>query len=181
MKKLILFSMILLASQMVNAQKYMTQNGIIAFHSKTPIEDIEAVNNQVSSVFDGDNGGIAASLLMKAFTFEKALMQEHFNEKYVESDKYPKSTFKGSIENFEKLKLTSTATQITVKGQLTIHGVTKDIIASGTISKVDENTLKAQFTFNIQLSDYQVKIPSTVKDNISESIKITTNFTYKKV
>jgi hypothetical protein len=181
MKKLILMTLIILASQLIHAQKYMTQNGIITFYSKTPMEDIEAVNNQVSSVFDGDNGGIAASLLMKAFTFEKALMQEHFNEKYIESDKFPKSTFKGSIENFDKLKLSSSATNITVKGQLTIHGVTKEIVASGTMSKVDENTLKAQFTFSILLSDYQVKIPSTVKDNISESIKITTNFTYKKV
>lgn len=181
MKKIILMTLIILASQLIHAQKYMTQNGIITFYSKTPMEDIEAVNNQVSSVFDGDNGGIAASLLMKAFTFEKALMQEHFNEKYIESDKFPKSTFKGSIENFEKLKLSSSTTNITVKGQLTIHGVTKEIVASGTMNKVDENTLKAQFTFSILLSDYQVKIPSTVKDNISESIKITTNFTYKKV
>lgn len=181
MKKLILFSLILLATQMVNAQKFMTQNGVITFHSKTPMEDIEAINNQVSSVFNGENGGIAASLLIKAFSFEKALMQEHFNEKYLESDKYPKSTFKGSLENFDKLKLSSTATSVTVKGQLTMHGVTKDITVSGMISKVDENTLKAQFTFEVLLSEYLIKIPSTVKENISEKVKITTNFTYKKV
>lgn len=87
--------------------KYLTKNGTIIFFSKTPIEDITAENNQVLSIIDENNGNMAISILMKSFLFKKALMQEHFNENYVESDKFPKATFKGEILNFKAINNTS--------------------------------------------------------------------------
>ena len=118
---------------------------------------------------------------MKAFMFEKALMQEHFNEKYVESEKFPKSTFKGNIENYASLKLSSTPVKISVKGQLTIHGVTKEVVAEGTLAKTADHQLKATFNFNVALADFNIKIPGAVKDNIAENIQVKVSFDFKKV
>lgn len=162
------------------SQKYMTRTGTISFYSSTPIENIEATNNQVSSVINGETGDIVFSLLMKAFSFEKALMQEHFNEKYVESDKYPKSTFKGKIKNFEKLTITDKEQEVEVTGSLTIHGKTKEITTKATLSKVD-GKLKLKGNFSIKLKDFGISIPSATKENLSETIEIKFNMEYDKV
>ena len=114
MKKVNILIILLLIGNLVHAQKYMTQNGVISFYSSTPVEDIEAINNQASGVINSDNGEIAAVLLMKAFNFEKALMQEHFNEKYVESDKSPKSMFKDQIVDYNELELNDKPTEINI-------------------------------------------------------------------
>ena len=162
------------------AQKYMTQNGTVSFFSKTPIEDIEAVNNQASSVVDLENGNMAFSLLMKAFTFEKALMQEHFNENYVETEKYPKATFKGQIQDIGNVKLSDEPTEVRVKGQLSLHGETKEIETKGTIQqKGDQIILKS--TFNVAVADYKIKIPSAVEENIAKTIEVKVNGTYDKI
>ena len=162
-----------------NSQKMMTRTGKITFFSEAALENIEAINNQVSSVINTENGDVAFSLLMKAFSFEKALMQEHFNEKYVESDKFPKSTFKGTIQNFATLKLSDKPTEVTVKGTLTIHGVSKEVSYKGTLTKLSDGKLKAVSDFMINLDDYGIEIPSAVKDNISNSIKISVNMLYE--
>ncbi|MAY84119.1 MAG: polyisoprenoid-binding protein [Flavobacteriales bacterium] len=154
-----------------NAQKYMTQNGTIQFFSETPVENIEAVNNQVSSVIDMETGNLVFKLLMKAFTFEKALMQEHFNEKYVESEKFPRSTFKGQIKDFDKSKYTEGKHEVIVVGELTIHGVTQKVEAPGTI-EIKGDQLIVNSTFTVEVADYEIKIPSTVSDNIAKTIEI---------
>ena len=103
MKTIVLIITLGFTALQVNAQKIWTQNGEITFYSKAPLEDIEAVNHSVSSVVDTESGNVAFSLLISAFEFEKALMQEHFNEKYLHSDKYQKSTFKGKITNLSDI------------------------------------------------------------------------------
>jgi len=176
--KLILTTACLLLSQLSIGQRYITQNGNIQFFSETPVENIEAVNNQVSSVIDLANGNMAFSLLMKAFTFEKALMQEHFNEKYVESEKFPKSTFKGQILNFDKESLGEGLQQVKVSGELTIHGETQEIEAPGTMELKGEKLL-VNSTFTIPLADYKVKIPAAVDDKIAETIEIQVKCEYE--
>ena len=110
---------------------------------------------------------------MKGFEFEKKLMQQHFNENYVESDKFPKGEFKGSIINNSDVNYTKDGSYTAkVKGKLTIHGITKDVETTGTV-KVDGGKLDIASSFNILLSDYEIKIPAIVKDKISNSIKIT--------
>ena len=112
---------------LTNAQeRYLTKNGAISFFSSAVVKDFRADNNQVLSIIDAGSGQMAISILMKSFMFEKALMQEHFNENYVESDKFPKATFRGDIVDFENI--TDLDTKVAVKGIITIHGVSKEIV-----------------------------------------------------
>lgn len=163
------------------AQKYLTQTGVIRFFSETPMENIEALNNQVSGVINTETGDMAFTLLMKAFSFEKALMQEHFNEKYVESDKFPKASFKGQIVNFSSLQLGVKPVEVTIKGKLTIHGVTQDIEVKGSLAKPSDNKMVGTSTFSVKLADYDIEVPSAVVDNISETIEIKVKMDYEKM
>jgi len=173
-KNLVAFATLVLFTTSANAQnRYFTKTGTIQFYSKASLEDIEAKNKTVTAVLDSKTGALQFSVQMKGFEFEKALMQEHFNENYVESGKFPKAEFKGSVVNNSAVNYAMDGTyNVTVKGKMTIHGVTKDVEAPGTI-KVDGGKLEGKSTFNIQLSDYKISIPSVVKDKISNSIKIT--------
>lgn len=157
-------------------QLYSTSNGNITFYSYAPLEDIEATNKQVSCAIELSKGQMAFSMLMNAFQFEKALMQEHFNERYVESHKYPKATFAGNIEDIEKVDLTKPGSyDVTVSGKLTIHGTTQTVSSKGTLQIGDDKTLTANSTFTINLEDYKVNVPTMYIDNISESIEIKVN------
>jgi polyisoprenoid-binding protein YceI len=172
---LALLGLVLIASA-VNAQdRYFTKTGKIDFFSNASLEDIEAKNKTVTAVLDTKTGAIQFSVQMKGFEFEKKLMQEHFNENYIESDKYPKAEFKGTVNNNSAVMYTKDGSYpVKVKGKLTIHGVTKDVEAPGTI-KVAGGKIDAASTFNVLLSDYNISIPAVVKDKISNSIKITVN------
>jgi len=173
MKNLLLLSFFLLPAVKVTAQiKYFTKAGKITFYSKAPLEDIEAVNNKVTCVWDVSSGQIELAVLMKGFEFEKGLMQEHFNENYVESDKYPKAVFTGIIENSKSISLT-TDNMVTVKvtGSLTIHGVTNPLNTIAVIT-VKNGVVEASSSFTIALADYKISIPSLVADKINKNIAI---------
>ncbi len=172
-KNLIAFAGLFLFATAVNAQdRYFTKTGKIEFTSKAPLEDIEAKNKTVTAVLDTKTGALQFSVQMKGFEFEKALMQQHFNENYVESDKYPKAEFKGALANNAAVNYSKDGTYpVTVKGKLTIHNITKDVEVPGTI-KVNGGKIEAVSTFNILLSDYKISIPSPVKDKISNNIRI---------
>lgn len=156
--------------------KYLTKNGTITFFSKAPIENISAENNQVLSIVDAENGKMAISILMKSFLFEKALMQEHFNENYVESDKFPKASFKGSILNFDAIS--NTETNFKVKGILTIHGVSKETIIDANFTKSKDSILVSG-TFIVEVDDFKIKIPAVVSKNIAKQIKVSFNFNHQ--
>jgi len=156
--------------------RYLTKSGAINFYSKAPMEDITADNNQVLSIVDAATGKMAISILMKSFLFEKALMQEHFNENYVESDKYPKATFKGDILNFDDISETKTKKQ--VKGILTIHGVSNEITIDANFTKTDEAIL-VDGNFIIEIDQYNIKIPAVVAKNIAKKIKVSFDFNHK--
>ncbi|HET9431875.1 MAG TPA: YceI family protein, partial [Chitinophagaceae bacterium] len=137
MKKMIFFNciLLLLVSGSLTAQgKFYTKGGKISFFSSTSMEDIEAINRSVTALLDTKSGDLQFSLLMKGFEFKKALMQEHFNAKYVESDKYPRAQFKGQVINNTQINYSADGSyDARVKGKLTIHGQTKDIEIPGTI------------------------------------------------
>lgn len=176
MKNTLAFLLLIALNYPVIAQKYMSRNGRISFFSEAPLENIEAHNNQGSGVFDAETGQVAFSVLMKGFTFEKALMQEHFNENYMESDQYPKATFKGSVKNFKSMDLLSGEEEkVTVEGEMTIHGVTKNINVDGEI-RLHANTLSIRSTFPVRLADYRIKIPKAVVNNIAEVVEATVEF-----
>lgn len=174
MKKHFLIATILLITATgLNAQKYITKNGRITFYSETPIETIEAGNVQVNSALDTQTGDFVFKALMKSFEFEKALMQEHFNENYVESDKFPNATFTGKVVNMADIDFSKDGKYVAeVEGKLTIHGVTKDIRENGTF-EVKEGKIRGTSKFLVKLSDYDFKIPSAVMANIAESIEVT--------
>jgi polyisoprenoid-binding protein YceI len=171
MKKILLPLLILAVLPMgLHAQKFMTRNAKVSFFSKTVIENIEAHNNQVNVALDFADGSIAFRVLIKSFTFEKALMQQHFNENYMESDKYPSSTFNGKIKDFNKIDLTKNGThQVEVSGNLTIHGVTQKVTSQGTI-EVKDGRILGTSEFVIKLKDYNVKRPKAVAENITISV-----------
>lgn len=179
-KNILLAGLIFLAVSSVNAQLYFTKNGHISFYSKTILENINASNEQVISVMNLQTGAIQFSLLNNAFQFPKAKMQEDFNEEYIESNKYPKSTFKGNIVNIQDINFkTEGVWNIDVAGNLTIHGVTKNITLRGQLIVKDEK-ISASSSFKILLKDYNIPIPSIVANKISESIDVTVNCLYQK-
>ncbi len=178
MKKIILILAIAISVNTLVAQKYLTKTGHISFFSSTPIEDIEAHNNQATSVIDFSNGKMAFSLLMKGFEFEKALMQEHFNEKYVESDEFPKAKFKGNIVDFNNIDLSKDGKyEVVIKGDMTIHGETNPVEATGTIEIKDEKIIGTS-EFILAIKDYKINIPSVVKDKIAKEVKVSVNMNY---
>jgi len=164
-----------------NAQKYSTKNGKISFFSQTTAEKIEAHNNQVNSALDISNGDFVFKVLIRGFEFEKALMQEHFNENYLESDKYPNSIFKGKITNIKDINFTKEGKyNVMAEGNLTIHNVTQKVSVKGAL-EVKGGDILADTKFNVMLSDYNIKIPNTVINNISESLEIKVNVELKKL
>lgn len=172
MKKftLVLLS-IALSGAVFSQEKYFTRDGHIKFFSTTPMENIEADNHKVTVVLDEATGKLEFSALMKSFEFEKALMEEHFNENYVESKTYPKATFKGSIKDFN-MGIYSAETDVVAVGKLTIHGVTKDVEMPGKISQ-SKDGYHVTSKFNVNPEDYNIEIPKTVRDNIAEQLELT--------
>ena len=172
LKFLMIAGFLLVAANLQAQDKFFTKTGRISFFSEAPLEDIEAINHTAAAVVDAKSGVVAFSVLMKGFEFDKALMQEHFNDHYVESDKFPKAEFRGTITNNSEINYTKAGSYAArVKGKLTIHGVTKDIETTGTI-RVEKDGLRSISSFNIRLSDYNIKIPSLVKDKISNVVKV---------
>jgi YceI-like protein len=153
-----------------DSQLYMTRNGFIGFYSKTALEDIVAENNQVYAVVDPSKKNLAFSLLMKGFIFRKELMQSHFNENYVESDKYPKANFTGSFTGELNPEKNGTY-PVTVKGNLTIHNVTRPIEKPGRF-EIADGKLTGYADFTVKPEDFDIKIPSIVRDKISELITV---------
>jgi polyisoprenoid-binding protein YceI len=154
-------------------EKYFTKTGKIQFFSKTSAENIDATNRSVAVILDSKTGDIQFAVLMKGFEFKKALMQEHFNTKYVESDKFPKAEFKGQVTNNSEIKYTTDGTyNAKVKGKLTLHGVTKDVESTGTIT-VKSGKITVTSVFNILLPDYSIQVPAVNRSQISDDIKIT--------
>ena len=164
-----------------NAQKYMTRNGYIGFFSGTPIEDIKADNNQVASVIDISTGEIVFQVLIKSFKFAKALMEEHFNENYLESEKFPKSTFKGKISNLAAVDFSKPGQyEVIVEGDLNIHDVTNKVSVTGSI-EVIPGGINANSKFNVVPEDYKIKIPAIVRENIAKIIEVTVAIRYSPV
>jgi len=175
LKKQFMFAIVLLIAagfSTYGESKYFTRNGNISFDASSPLEKIEAVNEKGASVFDVASGQIEFSVLMKAFYFEKALMQEHFNENYVESDKYPKAIFKGAVANPASINTTKDGVyQSKVTGKLTLHGVTNDVESNASFT-VKGGVVTASTDFTIAPADYKIEIPSLVKEKIAKTIHI---------
>jgi len=179
MKNLFVFpALFIICSNSAIAQKHYTKNGEISFFSKTSMENIKAANSQVMSVLNISTGELQFSLLVKGFHFEKALMEEHFNENYLESEKHPRSTFKGSIAEMGAVNFAKDGTYpVAVSGDLTIHGVTNKVTTKGSII-IKGGKITGTAVFTVALADYNISVPKLVEKNIAKTIDITVNCLY---
>ena len=160
---------------------YYTKTGTISFFSDAPLEKIKAINKNVTAIIGTKTGAVQLSMLMKGFEFEKALMQEHFNENYVESDKYPKSEFAGLISNQNEISYSKDGSYAaTVKGKLKIHGVQKEVEIKGKII-IHNGTPSIDAVLSILLSDYNIKIPGIVEGKVSNRVAINVNCTLESI
>ena len=177
-KQLVIASVLILFATVIRAQdKFFTKVGEVVFSSKTSLENIEAHNKNVTCVLDTKTGNLQFAVLMKGFEFEKALMQEHFNENYVESHKFPKADFKGQISNFSEINFGQDGKYTAkVRGKLTIHGETRDVETTGVVV-IKAGKIKADANFAVELADYKIEVPKLVKDNISKAINVTVDCT----
>ena len=179
MKKIFLIAAtILLINSTLQAQKiYSTRTANITFFSKAPLEDIEAKNSEVDSKL-ATNGQMVFKLLIKGFRFANALMEDHFNENYMESSKFPKSMFSGQITNLKFIDFNKDGSYpVKVKGKLTIRDITKDVEATGTID-IKEGKVNAKSNFVVNLKDYGIK-GSNIGSKISETIIIQVDSQYQ--
>ena len=157
-------------------QKLLTRSGEIKFDASMPnLVEIKGKSNTVSAILDESTGNFATSLIIKSLRFKVPLMEEHFNENYMESSKYPNSTFKGKIVGFDAKKLTANKVAFDIEGDLTIHGVTKKVKTKIYLSSSGGN-VGASGNFTVHAQDYNIEIPSLVKEKFADQIKVSFNF-----
>ncbi len=167
---------LLIISQVKSQDKFISKTGYVSFFSHSLVEDIKAENNQGLSIIDTKTGEIVIQLLMRSFIFKKALMQEHFNENYIESDTYPKATFKGKILNYDQLVNEDSEAEII--GTLFVHGKEKEIKIKVKIHK-DSDEIIISGDFMVQVADFDIRIPTIVVNNIAKIVNVSFEFHHK--
>ena len=172
MNKLITFILLFLFATNIYSQRFITKEAEISFFSEAPIEDISAKNNKVSAVYDDETKQLVFQLNISDFIFPKPLMQEHFNENYLESDKFPKASFSGNLGKLNKVSIAA--------GTLKIHGESNEVEVSGNLV-VKNDSVMIDAIFTIQLKDYDIKIPKIVMYNIAEEIEVTIKAKLKEI
>lgn len=166
------FFLLFCVSKFTHAQKYITKTGHAYFMSHTDAIDIDGTNHQVATILDVSTGDIVVIVLIKAFEFTLATADKHFNETYMESDKYPKATFKAKIPMLTKINVSKDGEyEATAKGILTIHGETNEIEESGTVAVKNGNIL-IKCKFNIFIDNYKIKVPKSVEDRVAKQVDV---------
>ncbi|WP_281238932.1 YceI family protein [Flavobacterium praedii] len=176
MKRTALILLILMLGNTIFSQKMITRTGLVTFEASMPsFEEIAAKNNTASCILDKGTSDFVALVLIKGFQFKSPLMEEHFNENYMESSIYPKATFKGKVLNFDSKKLTTTKSVYDLEGDLTIHGVSTKIKTKINLNLASGKVV-ATSSFDVKPQDYKIEIPNLVKDKIAKNITINFNF-----
>jgi polyisoprenoid-binding protein YceI len=155
-------------------QKLVSKKSKVTFFSDAVLEDITATTSKANGIIDLGKQEFAFSVPIKEFEFEKSLMKEHFNEKYMESEKFPKGTFLGKIEGFDPA---SPKQDVKANGKLTIHGVTKEVSLPATMEKSDKG-YNVTAKFIVKLEDYSIAIPQLLFQNIAEQVEVTADFNF---
>jgi polyisoprenoid-binding protein YceI len=175
MKKII-FIVTLLLGNVIFSQKLITRSGEIKFEASIPaFEEVAAKSNSASCILDMSSGDLVALILVKGLKFKVPLMEEHFNENYIESSQFPKATFKGKFVGFDVSKLSTTKMPYDLEGDLTLHGVTKKIKVKAFLS-MNEGKVGVVSNFLLKPIDYEIKIPNIVRNKVAEDVKIAFNF-----
>jgi hypothetical protein len=172
--------MFVCVSSLSAQQRYITKAGEILFEASVPsFEEVKATNNGVSAILNPETGEFAALALIKGFRFKVALMEEHFNENYIESSKYPKATFKGIIKGFKISEISAVKKEFRVKGTLNLHGVDKELELPLNVSQ-ENGTMLLQLSFILKPEEFDIKIPKIVSSKIADEIEVTADFSLKK-
>lgn len=185
MKKLFPFCLIALLSipTVLQAQKYFTRNGHAYFMSHTDAIDIDGNNHKVMAILDTQTSELVFGVLIKAFTFTLATAEEHFNESYMESNQFPKAKFSGKIIKPNDLDYSTDGKHtVTVAGQLTIRGVTKEIEQEGEL-EIADGTIHAKSAFQLSIDDYDIEVPKVVEERVAKIVDVTIDVSlepYKK-
>ena len=154
----------------VDAQQFATRDAHIAFLSETPIEDIRAESHEASAIFDAGTGQLAFQVPILSFHFPKALMEEHFNENYMESEQHPKASFRGTLNGLDPVA--TEVQEVTAKGTLEMHGVAVEREVTGTMVRT-ETGWSIEAAFSVPCTDHDIDIPKVVSENIAEVIDVT--------
>ncbi len=181
MKRTLIFALLLFCFGSALAQsKFLTKNGVIDFEASVPsFEEVKAKNDAVTAILNTANGEFASLALMKGFRFKVALMEEHFNENYIESDEYPKATFKGKLSDFNAEGLNGQEQTYTMNGSLTLHGKTKELSVPVVLKK-DGEFIHLTANFSVKPEDFDIEIPSIVSNKIAETIDVAIDFQLKE-
>ncbi len=156
----------------VDAQKYYTKTGKTSFEASVEtFEPVKATNKSTTAILNVETGEVASLLFVKSFQFKVALMQEHFNENYMDSDKYPKATFKGKISDFVFNEITESPKEYNLDGRLTIRGKSQQISDKITLSRKG-SLVMVEINFSVEPEDFGIEIPSIVRNKIAKSIKV---------
>lgn len=169
--------LVLIISHAVKGQTYTSRSTQFTFFSQAPLENIKAQSNQGVSALNTNTGEIYFKVKIRSFQFKKGLMQEHFNEKYMESDKYPDAEFKGTINEVPDYKKDGVY-PVTVTGNLNIHNVSKEYTVKATLEKKG-GLITGQSVFNVRVADHKIKIPRLVFRNIAEVVEVTVLVEYE--
>ncbi|MDC8005873.1 YceI family protein [Aureisphaera galaxeae] len=162
------------------SQKYIDTQGAIVFEASEELfEPVKATNKTVSMVADMSKNEIAALALMKGFRFKNSLMEEHFNENYVESETYPKAIFKGKLKDFNFSQWQESSAMVLVEGTLKLHGEEKAIETPVTLTR-DGDTIRLQGSFSVTPADFAIEIPKIVRNKIAKEIKVLLDFNLTK-
>ena len=171
--------MISLTHAVVAQEKMSTKSGIVSFEASVPtFEEVGAINEAATCVLNPKTGEIAALVMIKGFRFKAALMEEHFNDNYLESDRYPKATFRGRIDNFKFSDLSDLQQDYILRGKLSIHGKTREITAPVSLRK-NNNSIEITTDFVVNTNDYNIAIPKVVRNKISKEVRIHGEFSVK--
>jgi hypothetical protein len=175
MKRTNLIIIILFTSIVCNAQKYYTRSGVTEFNaSEKAFEPVVAINNSTTAIFDINTGEVVGQVFIASFEFKNALMQEHFNENYMESSSYPKAIFKGKIDNFSKDRL-KTVSEFDLVGILTVRGKEKKISTKVLVKEINKKLIITS-NFMVKPEDFYIKIPSIVQEKIANQIQISIKY-----
>jgi|SRR6218665_2004961 len=179
MKTKLTYLLIAIGFSVSGQTKMLTKTGKLIFEASVPaMEEVKAKNESVTCVLNPATGEIASLALIKSFRFKVALMEEHFNENYMESDQFPKATFRGKIDNFDISKLSATAKEYTIKGKMELHGKSKDIAITAIIRK-NGDAIEIDSNFSLNTDDYAIEIPSVVSKKVSKKVAVKLDFSLK--
>ena len=176
MKKVLLILAALVFTSISFGQKLLTRSGEIKFDASMPnLVEIAGKSNTASAILDQATGNFASSVIIKSIRFKAPLMEEHFNENYLESSKFPNSTFKGKIAGFDAKKINASKVAYDIEGDLTLHGATKKVKTKIYLSS-NGTKVGASGNFTVHAQDYGIEIPSLVKEKFAEQIKVSFDF-----